>query len=189
MVRTFLAIELPRKIIEALEARQGTWKSRCPGIKWVKPCNMHITLKFLGEIPPGKVQAVIGASSACCSAHAAFSLELRGKGAFPGPARPRVLWIGVRGDLQAAGRLYSDLEARLEHLGFPREKRPFRPHVTVARVRGDAPRGLMKDFLKGDLSLGPVPVEEVVVFQSRLSPAGPLYIPLARLALAKGMGR
>ncbi len=183
MIRTFLAIELPQKIIEELKAEQLRWKANGPRAKWVRPENMHLTLKFLGEIPRKRVDQVIEVARECCSRHRSFVLNISGKGAFPNLRRPRVLWVGVHGDLEAVKDLHSDLESGLQDIGFPAEDRNFSPHITVARLKGSVPSTALGNFLKGNISLGPIHVNEIIVFQSKLSSSGPTYIPLARIPL------
>ena len=183
MIRTFLAIELPGKITEDLGREQTGWKPLAPKIKWVRPDGIHLTLKFLGEIPRQRVRQVITAARACCSRHHTFVLNFKGTGVFPTPRRPRVLWIVVAGDLYAIRNLHADMESVMEEAGFARETREFRPHLTLARIKGTSSRDFIREFLRAGISLGPVEVTAVTVFQSRLSPAGAEYIPLARCPL------
>ncbi len=189
MIRTFLAIELPRKIIEGLGEEQARWISRAPALKWVRPERIHLTLKFLGEIPGKRVDQVVETVRGCCSRNPAFALALKGSGVFPNPRYPRVLWVGVTGDLDILKRLHADMESSLEEIGFPRETREFRPHLTLARIKGRVPEGFVRDFLRAGISLGPIEVTEITVFQSRLSPSGPDYIPLAKCPLVVDQGR
>ncbi len=178
-IRTFLAIQIPDRILMAIKEEQETWKALGPGPRWVKPQLMHITLKFLGEISQSKVQEVIQVTQECVKGYKGFSLSLENKGVFPNFRRPRVFWIGVAGQIIPLATLHKELDNRLSVLGFPPEEREFRPHLTVARIKGPLRQGILTGFLSQELRLGSFEVSEVVVFKSVLSPKGPSYVPLA----------
>jgi 2'-5' RNA ligase len=96
---------------------------------------MHLTLRFLGEIDPGKVPSIDRVLEESAAEVSPFSLSLSGLGAFPGLSRPRVVWVGLTGDLQPLGRLKKSIDRGLKPLGFPLEDRPFKPHITLGRVK------------------------------------------------------
>ena len=141
-VRSFVAIELPaeaRQCIGTLVADLREAEVR--GLRPVNPEAVHLTLKFLGDVPASQVDAVSAALEGAAAAAHPFDLDLRGLGAFPDLRRPRVLWVGVGGDLEALQRLYEALEEALAPLGFPPEGRAFTPHLTLARLRdGTSPQ-------------------------------------------------
>ncbi len=184
MVRTFLAIDLPGTQRKILEEHQGRWKSAKADVRWIYPSNMHLTLKFLGEIQESSAESVTTACKEVCCLHRGLSLFLNGTGIFPNLRRPRILWIGIGGETDLLCKLQDNIETALEEKGFPREDRVFTPHLTVGRVR--SPRKLsrlLEVFLKDKIVIEPFTVEEVIVYKSRLTPRGPLYSPLARCPL------
>ena len=135
-VRCFVAIELSdeaRRSIGTLVA--GLREAGVRGLRPVNPEGVHLTLKFLGDVAASQVGGVASAVEGAAADVQPFDLELRGVGGFPDLRRPRVLWVGVGGDLEALQRLYSALEEALSPLGFPPEGRAFTPHLTLARIR------------------------------------------------------
>ena len=187
MVRTFLAIDLPDRQRKILEEHQGRWKSAKADVKWIYPSNMHLTLKFLGEIQESTIESVIAVCREVCCLYRSFSLFLNDTGVFPNLRRPRVLWIGIGGEADILCKLQGSIEAALEKKEFPREGRVFKPHLTVGRIR--SPRGLprlLEVFVRDKIVIEPFAVKEVIVYKSRLTPSGPLYSPLARCGLGPG---
>ena len=184
MVRTFLAIDLPGTQRKILEEHQGRWKSTKADVRWIYPSNMHLTLKFLGEIQESSKESVIAVCKDVCCLHRGLSLYLNGTGIFPNLRRPRILWIGIGGETDLLCKLQNSIETALEEKGFPREDRAFMSHLTVGRVR--SPRRLsrlLEVFLKDEIVIKPFTVKEVIAYKSRLTPRGPLYSPLARCPL------
>ena len=184
MVRTFLAIDLPNTQYKILEEHLDRWKTAKADVRWIYPSNMHLTLKFLGEIQESSTENVIAVCKEVCCLHRGFSLSLNGTGIFPNLRRPRVLWIGIGGETDFLCKLQNSIETALEKKGFPREDRVFTPHLTVGRVRSSRklPR-LLEVFAKDEIVTKPFTVEEVIAYKSRLTPRGPLYSPLARCPL------
>ena len=184
MVRIFLAIDPPSSQRKILEAHQGRWKSTRADVKWIYPSNMHLTLKFLGEIQESSTENVIAACKEVCCLYGDFPLFFNGTGVFPNLRRPRVLWIGIGGKTDLMRRLQNSLETALEEKGFPREDRTFRSHLTVGRVRSSYRLlRLLEVFLKDEVVIKPFTVKEVIVYKSRLTPRGPIYSPLAKCPL------
>ncbi len=137
-IRTFVAIELSDDVKRALaELMESLREKDIRGVRLVRPEGVHLTLKFLGDIPIGKADAVTEALS-CVTSHASFELELGGTGVFPNERRPRVLWVGIKGDMAPLNALQSDAENALEGIGFRRERRGFSPHLTIGRIRDSA---------------------------------------------------
>ena len=192
-VRCFVAIELPaeaRQCIGTLVA--GLREAEVRGLRPVNPEAVHLTLKFLGDVPASQVDAVAAALEGAAAAAHPFDLELRGLGAFPDLRRPRVLWVGVGGDLEAlqqlygaleaalAALLYGALEAALAALGFPPEGRAFTPHLTLARLRDGTPPQERARAAAHLTSLeweegAAVPVGGVSLVRSTLRPGGAVY--------------
>ena len=138
-VRLFIALDLPPAAKGSLGATAAQLKAVIPsGVRWVDPAGVHLTLKFLGDTDTGLVEPILAAMQpgAGVSGAAAFPLQLSGLGVLPNYREPRSLWAGVGGDLDALGRLQRRVDEALARLGFPPERRPFRPHLTLGRVQG-----------------------------------------------------
>jgi 2'-5' RNA ligase len=188
-LRLFVAIEPHAPVRERLVALQDELRRRAGrgagDLKWVAADNLHLTLQFLGAVAEAAVDAVRRAVVDAAATAAPLSLTVNGAGAFPSPRRPRVLWAGLEGDVDAARALVRDLGERLGPLGFPPEARPWAAHVTLARARD--PRGAPR--LARLLDGLPAPpattwrADDVVLFRSHLSPAGPRYEALLRAPL------
>lgn len=185
-LRTFIAIELPVAVSRELAAIQQRLRDRGLKLRWVKPGNIHLTLKFLGDIMPADIQDIEPAMQTAAQATPPFDLTVQGLGVFPGIRRPRVLWSGLGGAPERLARLYSSLEDDLAERGIAREKRPFKGHLTLARIKGalDSRRLLSAIEAEGLFEPLPLPVSELVLFQSRLQPAGAVYTPLVRIGLS-----
>ena len=137
-VRVFVALDLPLHAKDVLRETVRKLADALPaGIRWVDPSGIHLTLKFLGDVDAGRVDSLLAAmeQAACEFESSSFPLGLSGLGVFPNAREPRVLWAGVDGDLAALGRLQTLVDEALSELGFARERRPFRPHLTLGRVR------------------------------------------------------
>lgn len=186
-LRTFLAIDLPSTLQLAIGQTIRTVKRELPGLSWSKPENLHINLKFLGETAESQVDQIRRAVEPAISHVSPFDLELKGFGVFPDDRSPRVLWIGLDGAIDSLRTLAEGIGHAVVPLGFPREDRPFRPHLTVARVKRDhraVGRALgtlsvcTDPFLCGQLS-----VDRVALFKSELRPSGAVYTKLWDISL------
>lgn len=176
-MRCFIGIGLPPAVRDAVaDAVRGRSDARGP-VSRVAAGNLHVTLKFLGEIRTERVSALEDALAGVAAGFAPFDLRAFGGGAFPGPEKPRILWVGFREPLELVGKLQQNIENALSGAGFPREDRPFHPHITVGRVRGVLPPAWGDRFVQGlaGRDFGTVPVSSVVLFESRLSPGGAIY--------------
>jgi len=154
-------------------------------VRWVQAENVHLTLQFLGAVPDERVAAVEAAVREAAAGSRVLSLEVKGAGGFPNARRPRVVWVGLQGDLPALAALVQDLGRRLAPLGFAPEARPFSPHLTLGRAReGRGAPGLAGALAEAAQGEGaPWRAAEVVLFESHLSPRGPRYEALARAPL------
>ena len=180
-LRLFFAIPLPaetKAAVADVQRRLGPQVSRA---SWVRPDAMHLTLRFLGDTSPGFVQPLVQALSRAVAEQEEFSVTLMGGGCFPSPRRPRVLWLGLR-DAGRTSALAEALERELVCIGVAPAVRPYRPHLTLCRLRdrrsAAAPRELS--------ALGEVTrfqVHQVLLFQSELHASGARHIPLARADL------
>jgi 2'-5' RNA ligase len=184
-IRCFVAADFPAEVRDDLARLQRRLKIGGADLKWVAPGSMHLTLKFLGELAPEVFEAVETALAPPLAVGGPLRLVPRALGAFPNPQRARVLWVGLEGDVAGLARAALTLEARAEAAGVPREARPFQPHLTLGRSRGPTGvPGLARALEDEEGYAGPAfTVAEVVLYESRLRPGGPLYIPRKTIPL------
>jgi 2'-5' RNA ligase len=185
-IRAFLAIDPPAVVLQNIEGVQNRLKKSIRGtIRWVHTEGIHLTLKFFGDISVGDVKNISQIIEKRAAASSQFELEINGLGAFPDAARPRIIWLGIAGQLGRLLSLQKDLEEEFFMLGFPKEQRPFRAHLTVGRVK--IPKGIVGLIpaveAAGNLTAGTFTVDEVVLFQSSLTPRGAIYTKLASFPL------
>jgi 2'-5' RNA ligase len=159
-------------------------RPRALDVAWVARDNVHLTLKFLGSVEAPRLQAATAALAGAVATRPAFQLAVSGLGAFPSPARPRVLWAGVAEGADAAGALAGLIDATLAPLGFDRESRPFSAHVTLGRVRAPRADPRLAGALAAGGSAGRQRVTHVALMRSDLSTRGARYTELAALPLA-----
>jgi len=182
-VRTFAAVELTPAIRAAAIDLIETLRDAPADAKWVEEHNLHVTLKFLGDVRAAEIARVCSAVQKGVSGVDPFDLEIRGAGAFPNAGRPRTVWLGAGEGEDEMVALHDAVEAPLAKLGFRREHRRFHPHVTLGRVRRGGP-GLAELGRRlvdsAEFSAGVVRVTEVVVFSSELTRTGPVYEVLGR---------
>ncbi|MFC2058662.1 RNA 2',3'-cyclic phosphodiesterase [Chloroflexota bacterium] len=192
VIRAFIAIELPEPVKEALGRILSELKEMDHSpVKWVDPEGIHLTLKFLGNIPDGRVTAITTAYSGASNDASPFRLELNGLGAFPNLRKPRVVWVGMGGDIANLLKLQKNIERALVPLGFPAEKRSFSPHLTLGRVRdrASAPERHSLGEIVASLKAGGTPsfeVSSVSLIRSTLTREGAIYNRLASVALGSG---
>ena len=179
-IRTFIALELAPEVISLLEKIQQDLKLLKIKARWVRPENIHLTLKFLGDINPGDVDKIGDALSGAAADISELTLSVRGIGVFPGIKRPRVIWVGLSGDVQKLFALQSRIEAGLDAIGFPKEKRAFKAHLTLGRikqaVKPDVIRKMMRQY--ASLSSEEFTCDQLTLFKSDLQPSGAVYTHL-----------
>ncbi|MGQ9499439.1 MAG: RNA 2',3'-cyclic phosphodiesterase [Dissulfurimicrobium sp.] len=184
MARIFIAIEIPDNCRGLIRERLDAWRLCQADIRWVKPDNLHFTLKFLGEVTEDQIEIICLASRNIAASHKVFSVSLAGTGVFPCPRNPKVLWIGAMGDLDMFCSLQNALDLMLEKAGFKRETRPFSPHLTTGRVRSRRKIAVfLNEYLKEKIESAPFTVKELAVYKSEITGHGPLYHLLARYPL------
>ncbi len=184
-MRTFIAIELPETIKKEIEQLQAPLKKTGAFVSWVKPKNIHVTLKFLGEIPEDKINEVFSATQKALEGIRKFTMNLKEMGVFPDLRRPRVIWIGTGSGEEELSHLAKRIEEEMEKIGFPKEKRKFSAHFTIGRVK--SPKNiekLMELVESSDFQTEKIEVNEVVMMKSQLHPAGAIYTPLKKVPLA-----
>ena len=187
-IRSFIAIDLPPEAKAALAALTQTLiADGLSGVRWVKPEGIHLTLKFLGNIPSHTPPRLLTALQSSSQNHPPFSLGLGDFGVFPSPNNPRVLWVGVTGDMDALSRLQASVEEACHTLGFEPDRRPFRPHLTLGRVRRKLPppqldlvRAALQEQTAGNYRWN---VGEFHLIHSTLTPQGAIYRSLGSAPL------
>jgi 2'-5' RNA ligase len=183
-MRTFIAIELPDEIKKQIGQVQAPLKKTKAFVSWVKPGNIHVTLKFLGEVPEEKIAEVFSATEKAVEGINRFTMNLKGMGTFPDFKRPRVIWVGAGSGQEELSSMAGRIEEEMEEIGFPKEKRRFSPHFTMGRVK--SPKNiekLMEMVRSSDFQTEEIAVSEVVVMRSQLHPAGAIYTPLKKIPL------
>ncbi len=185
MLRTFLAIELPESILKRIGEVQRDLKSSRADVRWASPENIHLTLKFFGNIEESEIDSIVKSIEEPVRTTSPIFITVRGMGAFPGLKNPRVIWVGLHDERKVLVSLQKRLEGELEKIGFPPEGRPFRPHLTLGRTRSN--RG-KDELVKGmeryrEEEFGNFQVEKVVLFKSDLKPEGPIYTALREVKL------
>lgn len=183
-----MAVPVPEAVQERLAKVQDRLRERGYPVRWVRVDGVHLTLKFLGSVDSPSLPAIERAISEGTLGFQPFSLSMEGFGVFPGYGRPRVLWLGVGGDVHKLVELQQAIDTRLCALGFEAERRPFSPHVTLGRVREDAAVPVvqamgreLKDFQAG--KLGSWTADSVHLIRSQLNPKGAIYTSLAEFPL------
>jgi 2'-5' RNA ligase len=187
-VRLFLALDLDASAKAAIaEATEGL-RAQAPGFSWTAHTKLHLTLRFLGELPESVAQMIGPAMQEVAAAHRRFSMTLRHVGAFPNFRRARVVWIGVDPDPRLE-LLHHDVELACERLGLGIEGRPLRPHVTLARVRDAAGEEIMRPFARAAKRVDferEVTVDEIVLMHSKPARNGTTYEPVHTAPLRDG---
>jgi 2'-5' RNA ligase len=190
-LRTFIAVELPHSVQSAIAAEQARVQAHLrqagapDGLRWTAPGNIHLTLRFLGETTPAQSAALIQALGQVAPKWPTLRLAVGKLGCFPTLRAPRVVWLGVNGDLGQLAKMQTEVESLVQAVGFPAEERAFSPHLTVARARREASRpnlqqtGQALASYRAAESLARFAVDHLVYFQSELRPGGSVYTPLA----------
>ena len=185
MIRSFLAIELPRTILKKIEGVQKDLKASNADVRWVHPEKIHLTLKFFGAVEESKIEAIARSIDEPVRTTFPFLLKARGVGAFPNLKNPRVIWMGLVDDEEILSSFQKRLETEMEKAGVEPEERPFRPHLTLGRVNSSRGKNELAARIdpRREEEFGSFQVEKVVLFRSDLRPTGPIYTPLKELKL------
>ena len=186
LVRTFIAVQLEESLLERIEELIAALR-RKPGsqaARWMPTRNIHLTLKFLGDVESEALPSVSEAVASAVATIRPLAIEVADLGCFPSTRRPRIVWAGLRGELNALNALQRTIEDALVPLGHERERRPFSPHLTIGRVNRRATAAeaaalgrTIADY--GPVSLGSMQVTTVRVVRSDLRPEGPRYTDLS----------
>jgi len=189
-LRCFVAVDVSPEVRAAVTRAQEAIRKAAPGadVRWADGQQIHLTVKFLGAVPDDRVPAVSSALEGVVAGARPIALVAAGLGAFPTLRRPRVLWAGLTAGVPELTALAASVEGALAPLGFPAEGRAFSAHLTIGRVR--SPRGggaLAPAVERADAAeLGAWTASELVLYESRLRPAGALYVPVSRHRLRGG---
>jgi RNA 2',3'-cyclic 3'-phosphodiesterase len=183
-VRTFIAIEIPSEVKSALAALQSELRRAGADVSWTKPENIHLTLNFLGEVDERRIGEVENVCVASAVEFQPFTLSLNDTGVFPNARQPRVLWVGLAGEIGKTSEMRKRLDDGLALIGFEREEKDFRPHLTIGRVKSNRKiRELLAIAGARQVPASPFVVAEIVLMKSELHPAGARYTPMARAPL------
>lgn len=185
-MRIFVAVEPGAEQLQKIQEVVRKLTPKAPSAKWVDPAGLHITLAFLGDIAEERLPLVIAAAESASALHRPLTLRISRGGVFGAGRRPRVLWLGVSGDVDELGALRRDLEQALAlSTGYSLEEGRFDPHLTLARSRdprGDPALDTCAEAL-AEVDFGEVRIAELVVFRSELTPKGARYAAVARAPL------
>ena len=190
-IRSFIAVLLPDEVRQSLSALQDRLRSGSSvSAKWVDPGNIHLTLKFLGNISPGLVGRITSAIESAAREIKPLRIQVKGLGAFPNTNRVNIVWVGLTGDIERLALLQKRIDVQLSPLGFKPENRPFTPHLTIARIRDRASSEERRQFgliIKDTAFDTPltVDVKSVHLMKSQLTREGPIYSSLASASLGQ----
>ncbi|NQS99944.1 MAG: RNA 2',3'-cyclic phosphodiesterase [Candidatus Omnitrophica bacterium] len=184
-MRVFIAIELSAEVQEELRRVQDQLKPAGADVKWVEPEDIHLTLKFLGDVSLELIAEVKKQLDALVKVHQRFELTIGGVGAFPKVEYPRVIWVGAERGAEQTVELANSLEEKLLNFGFLKEKRQLKPHLTLGRVRSSQNRNQLRELLQS-VTVQPKTsqVETVVLFESTLTSQGAIYKALHKVKLS-----
>jgi 2'-5' RNA ligase len=185
MVRLFVALEIPAAVRENLAAFLDSLRGISKGPRWVRPGNLHVTLKFLGEVEEAKVGAIRNALEEM-RGEQAVTLNFRGTGFFPNEKHPRVFWAGIEASANLK-ILAADIDGAMDKLGIPREQRAFSPHLTLARIERPGLSDALRKAIAAnkERDFGSLRTNEFHLIQSKLKPSGAQYTTLASFPFAK----
>lgn len=184
-VRAFIALELTSEIQNQLKQAQDGLKKAGADVKWVEPSGIHLTLKFLGNVSLELIGEIKKHLDALVKDHRRFELSISELGAFPKKEYPRVIWVGIPRGRDQTIELAKDLQERLINLGFMKEKRDFKPHLTLGRVRSNHNRSQLTKLLESVTVLPKtMQAETLTLFKSTLTPQGAIYEALHKAKLS-----
>ena len=184
MIRAFIAVDLDDPVIEKICSTIGVLKSRITEMRWLKKENLHLTLKFLGNIAESQVESIVAALGPPLRLFSPCPVSAKGLGVFPDFRRPKILWVGLSGDRLVD--LAAKVESALVPLGFVPENRVFTPHLTIGRWRESSrpAKNLRQEIATwNDFEFGACAVRQIVLFQSVLKPEGASYRELRTIQL------
>ena len=184
-IRTFICFEIPDSIKSRINKLQETLRKIDAQVSWSKPSNIHLTVKFLGNVESSRIERVSKALERSASGISPFEIEIGGVGCFPSPRSPRVLWVGVSTIPDQLRQLHANIDEQLEREGFERETRKFSPHLTLGRIR--APHNSAKvaeALITTGFAAEAFIANDLILMRSDLKPAGSIYTPQTVIPLS-----
>ncbi|HSO19423.1 MAG TPA: RNA 2',3'-cyclic phosphodiesterase [Desulfosarcina sp.] len=187
-LRAFIAVPIPDRLSAFLQEAQARLRTKRSTVRWVPVRNIHLTLKFLGDIDPSQVPEISGRMDAAAATLPPFELNAGGVGVFPNLRQARVVWIGLAGDIERLRQLRAALESGLAACGFDMDTRPYRAHLTIGRTRQRMPAAQAADLLASpeDPVSDSFRVDRVILYRSILKPSGAEYRQLHASSLTGG---
>lgn len=186
-MRTFIAVEISDEQKNSLDQIEAHLKYAGADVKWVEKSNIHLTLKFLGEVSDEKLKEIQNILNVIADNAKPFEASLKDIGAFPKIDYPRVVWVGLDKGAEELKRLAEEIDERLSKIGFTKETRPFAAHLTVGRVRSPKNKQALKEKMLS-YSFPSIPsarVDRVILFKSTLTPKGSIYTKIHEAKFAK----
>ncbi|MFO7633310.1 MAG: RNA 2',3'-cyclic phosphodiesterase [Caldilinea sp.] len=199
-MRAFIAVEMPPPLQRRMEgwqrrlARQLVAQQLDRCVRWTAAGNLHLTLRFLGEIDESQCSLLAQALTSIAAHHAPLSLRIEGLGCFPNMSRPNVIWCGIQGELAALARLQADVERVVHAAGIAADEKAFKPHLTIGRTQRSATGSQLRAVgaVVAELAAVATPpkgddcaaIQELLLLESELTPSGPIYTPLGVFPLA-----
>ena len=180
VIRAFIAFELPNIVLAAIGKVQARFQPYRFNVRWVKTGNIHLTLKFLGNIKSDDIDKIHRAMAVAAKNCGPISLAAGGVGVFPGTKKPRVIWVGISDEKHQLTGLQKSIDDHLVEIGFARENRPFKGHLTLGRVKGRIDSRRLATAVEESGSFEPIAftVDRIILYRSELKPAGPIYTRL-----------
>lgn len=185
IIRLFIAVEIPAEIREKIAAFQDELRKSGGKVTWVKPKNMHLTLKFLGETEESLIDEIAEKLKIAVQGKEPFKIQVKGVGAFPNFVRARVLWIAVDDGAEKLRELASEIDKQVAALGFEKEKRKYSAHLTIGRVKDSRSIDLVRNHMQEnkDFSAGSFIARSIFLIKSQLTGDGPIYTILKEIKL------
>ncbi len=180
LIRTFIAIPVPESVFVLQGNLKNTIAKKTGKVRWVKRDQLHLTLKFVGETPEESIDDVRGVMQKVSNQMTPFKIFIQGVGCFPKIERPRVMWVGLDGEIDKLNQLVTAVHCGLDPLGFPRDEKEYHPHITMARAK--YPQKKTPDistFLDTSFDTIPFQIKKVQFISSELFPNGPVYTILS----------
>jgi len=174
-IRAFIAVELPTDLKDTIAQIQTELKKSGADVKWVKPENCHITIKFLGDVSSEQIGSIQRVLDECGRSQESFRLTMNSAGAFPTTDKPNIIWLGLTDENNRLAEITAGVEERLSNIGFPKEARPFTAHITIGRTRSGSTKALSQTLKTMTVPTHNIDIKTLTLFQSKLSSTGPSY--------------
>ena len=176
LIRTFIAIDTPETVTKVALSVQSSVKMNRKAVRWVRKENIHITLRYIGPTAPGEVDKINRLLSEIVGQNSDLSLNVSSTGCFPKKERPRILWLGVDGDVAELKLLVEMINSEMDQLGYPQEERNYSPHITIGRIRyPQKATPDVTDFLSAQYEPISWNIPKIILYQSELLPSGAIY--------------